>query len=254
MGASMASVARLEPVDSPGPLGVFRPPEIHIECGAFRGSLATLFVCVRESKVDLLDIPLGPVCEAYFRYIIEEQQVELESVGVALAALTYLLERKAWRLLPKPEVEEPDAEDLLDDVDPYVHEFQPMIEDLLGRAEERSHLFFRSADSAQLPYELPFETGGVSPSDLAVVFERLMERAKPDPPETLNRPRRSLSEMMFVVLKALPGDFMNLEEIVTGEFTRTEVVWWFLSLLELIRLGQARVRLSEGQVQFARGE
>jgi hypothetical protein len=35
-----------------------------------------------------------------------------------------------------------------------------------------------------------------------------------------------------------------------GDFTRSEVVWWFLALLELIRLGQARVDLKDGDVRF----
>ena len=58
---------------------------------------------------------------------------------------------------------------------------------------------------------------------------------------------------MVIVLKALPGEFQTLDEIVTGEFTRSEVVWWFLALLELIRLGQALVKIEEGEVRFARG-
>ena len=46
--------------------------------------------------------------------------------------------------------------------------------------------------------------------------------------------------------KAIP------DEIATGEFTRSEVVWWFLALLELIRLGQAMVTLKDGDVRFKR--
>jgi hypothetical protein len=58
--------------------------------------------------------------------------------------------------------------------------------------------------------------------------------------------------MMGVVLRALPDKFETLDRIVTGEFTRSEVVWWFLALLELIRLGQAKVAVQEGDVRFRR--
>ena len=36
--------------------------------------------------------------------------------------------------------------------------------------------------------------------------------------------------------------------------TKSEVVWWFLALLELIRLGQARVEVKDGDVRFKREE
>ncbi len=237
--------------DQIGPLGVLDPPDIQIECAAFTGSLGMLFVCVRERKIDLLDVPLAPICEAYFQYVIGSAADDLESSAVALTALAYLLERKAWVLIPAPEVDEPEADDLFDQVEPYVHEFVPIIEDLLTRREERESLFFRAADPV-LPYEVPFDTGDVTPNDLARAFERILSRAKPDTVEPLSRPRRSLSDQMILVLKALPSEFQSLEEIVVGEFTRSEVVWWFLALLELIRLGQASVRLEEGEVQFAK--
>ena len=166
--------------DTMGPLGFFNPPEIHVESEVFTGSLGMLFVCVREKKIDLLDVPLSPVCEAYFRYIIENQAEDLESAGVALAALAYLIEKKAWLLIPVNEEDEPEGEDILDYVEPYVHEFAPAIEDLLERQHDRDQLFFRSLDPKASGYEVPFDTGEVTPFDLATAFEKLLARAKPD--------------------------------------------------------------------------
>lgn len=251
----MAAVAKTldQPTDSVGPLGFFNPPEIHVESDVFTGSLGMLFVCVREKKIDLLDVPLAPICEAYFRYLLENQSEDLDSAGVALSALAFLIEKKAWMLIPVNEEEEPEGEDILDYVDPYVHEFAPAIEDLLERQSDRDLLFFRNPDPKSNSYELPFDTGEVTPFDLANVFEKLLARAKPDKVEPISKPRRNLSDQMVIVLKALPEDFQSLDQIVVGEFTRSEVVWWFLALLELIRLGQASVKIEEGEVLFARG-
>ncbi len=248
----MATSTELTKDEGIGPLGVFSPPEIAIECDAFSGSLGTLFQLVRERKIDLLGVPLAPICEAYFFYLIEQANDDLESAAVALVALSYLLERKAWMLIPAPEVEEPEGDDILDAAEPYIQEFQPLIHALRSKEEERESLFFRQNEGKAFPYELPFDTTDVSPNQLAAVLEDLLRRAKPDPPDSFDRPRRSLSEQMIVVLRALPSEFMTLDKIVTGEFTRSEVVWWFLALLELIRLGQARVKLDDGAVTFAR--
>lgn len=233
-----------------GAFGMYSPPDIQIECEAFTGSLALLFQCVKDRKIDLLGVPLAPVCEAYFRYLIQSAEHDLESAAVALAGLSYLLERKAWLLLPVDE--EPEGDDLLEVLDPYIDAFKPAIEALRDKAEERENMFFRSVDGES--YDLPVELAKVSVNDLAKAFERLLARAKPDPIDAPTKPQRSLSEMMGVVLMALPVEFAALDEIVVGEFTKSEVVWWFLALLELIRLGQARVAVKDGEVRFKREE
>ncbi len=236
--------------DGVSALGVVAPVEILIECGAFSGSLGALFHLVREHKVDLLGVPLAPVCEAYLRYLLESADVDMDRAGAALAALAYLLERKAWNLLPSQEGEEPEVEDLLETTEPWVHEFAPAIEALSQLAEERSLVFFRSTDAS--PYELPYEPDGVSADDLAKALNRLLEKAAPDPPAAQRRPSRSLSDQMVEVMGRLGVDFLGFEELIGAPFTRSDVVWWFLALLELIRLGQARVRLEDGEVAFAR--
>src|ERR1051326_3802442 len=75
-------------------LGVIAPPPISVESPHFSGSLAALFACVKERKVDLLDVPLMPVCEAYFLYLFEAAVKDLDEAAAALVALAYLLERK----------------------------------------------------------------------------------------------------------------------------------------------------------------
>jgi segregation and condensation protein A len=250
----VSQTRRAESQEHAGPLGFVAPPDIHIECEAFQGSLAMLFHCVRERKVDLLGVPLAPICEAYFTYLLANADQDIESAATAMTALAYLLERKAWALIPRPEEAEPDADDLLDEVEPYAHEFHPAIEALRGLQDQRANFFFRPADAGERTYELPFEIGEATTVDLARVLERLLERAVPDPIEPVGRPRRSLSEQMTIVMRALTADYRPLDQVVVGEFTRSEIVWWFLALLELIRLGQARLKIEDGEIMFAKGD
>jgi chromatin segregation and condensation protein Rec8/ScpA/Scc1 (kleisin family) len=234
-----------------GPLGVFSPPEIHIECAAFTGTLGVLFTFVRDKKVDLLDIPLAPICLAYAEYLAASQETELEGSAVAATVLAYMLERKAHQLLPSTHIEE-EEEPEIEGIDPTSHLYAPAVRALQQRLEEREQLFFRSGDPADMPYELPLDTESVTTDDLARALESLLARAQPDPVEPLGRPRRSLSEQMGIVLAALPQQPETLDKIVVGEFTRSEVVWWFLALLELIRLGQAVVVMQESMPAFGR--
>ncbi len=228
-----------------------------VELPTFSGSLGALFLCVKEKKVDLMGIPLAPICEAYFRHLISlsangENGPDIEGMAGGMAALAYMLEKKAWGLLPRVEPELEAPEEAMEKPEGWVHEFRPAIEALKLLHDERGQLFFRSPETHR-PYELPFDMGDVTVNDLASAFERLMARAVPAEPERFDAPRRSISDQMVVVMRELRDEFLPLDELVVGEFTRSEAVWWFLALLELIRLGQARLMLGDGTVVFAKG-
>lgn len=231
-----------------GPLGLTAPPEIAIECEAYTGSLGALVRCVLHQKVDLYDIPMLPICQAYAEYVMGSDSEDLEGATTALIAIAYLVERKAHRLLPMPEPEE--LEDELHVYDgPGILDFQTALKSLSLSFEDRQELFFRSAGEPN--YEIPFEIKGVNGNDLARALEALLERATQQPEVFLSRPRRSLAEMMQVVARCLSQDQRSLVDLVEGEYTRVEALWWFLALLELIRLGTAGVSVLEnGEVRF----
>lgn len=235
-----------------GPLGFGAELPIHIVCPAFEGPLGLLLASVKSHKVDLVGVPLQPICEAYYRYVLDLATADLDQCGGAIVALSYLLERKAYALLPTPDLADDDECDFLDpfDIEPTMHEYAAAIESLRLAYEVREQHYFRTAGSESL-YELPFELGNITGSDLALAFDRLMRRAVPEKPEILNKPRRSLADQMTIVARALPVEFLPLDQIVVGEFTRSEAVWWFLALLELLRLGQARAIVEGDEVLFA---
>ncbi|HSI73189.1 MAG TPA: segregation/condensation protein A [Fimbriimonas sp.] len=245
----MAPRHALERTEKISALGVIAPPPIHVETPTFSGSLGMLFACVREHKVELLDIPLFPICEAYFLYLLTAEKQNLDEAAAALVALAYLLERKAWMLLPVPDPE-PEYEEPMELIDPTAHEYRLAIETLQVWQEERSHLFFRSPDAGPDLYELPYTLSDVSIADLSRAFERLIRRAQPELPEILSRPRKSLDEQMKLVMLVLSDEWTSLDDLIDPIFTRSDLVYWFLALLELMRLGQVLARLFEGDIQF----
>lgn len=234
-------------------LGVVTPPPIHIESPKFEGSLATLFVCVRTQKVDLRDIPLLPICEAYLAYMLAADQTDIDEAAAALSALSYLLERKAFLLLPLPD--EPDEEEF-DGLDGLpastIFEYRSVIDVLRLWHEERAHLFFRAPNQGPNPYEIPYELENLEPTSLATAFRKLMERAKPLTQPSVSRAGRSLANEMKRVLLALSFEFKTLDRLVPRDATREDAVYWFLSLLELMRLGQVQARLIGNEVEFGR--
>jgi chromatin segregation and condensation protein Rec8/ScpA/Scc1 (kleisin family) len=117
--------------------------------------------------------------------------------------------------------------------------------------DERSNLFFRSPDAGPDPYELPFTISNVSAADLAKAFEKVLAKAEPETIKPLNKPRKSLQDQMALVLRILTKEFVSLLDIMPEHYTRSDAVYWFLALLELMRLGQVQAQVNEDMVEFA---
>ncbi|MBS1727297.1 MAG: segregation/condensation protein A [Armatimonadetes bacterium] len=234
------------------PIGVVSPPPILVQTPAFEGTLAALFRCVRDHKVDLMEVPLEPICEAYLDYLMASPDTNLDEAAAALTVLAYLLERKAWQLLPVEEDEEPEFEEPTALPDPTAYEYSDVIQLLLTGHDERSKLFFRTNGPDPSLYEIPYSVGEVTIGDLARAFESLIRRAQPGQVELLGKPRKSLNEQMRVVLLALNKEFRPITALFVGSYTRSDAVYWFLALLELIRLKQALVKLNGEEVLFAK--
>ena len=233
------------------PLGLVNPAPIYIQTPTFEGPLATLFLCVRDRKVDLADIPLAPICEAYWSYVVSSPLASLDEAAAALVALAYLLERKAWMLLPTPEPE-PEETDALERLPATAHEFAAVIEALRLGAEERERLFFRSPEAGPDPYELPYKLENVAAKDLALALERILNRLPTEPKMPVLRARRSLADVIKMVLLAVTDTWRTMDRILPEDATRSDAVYWFLALLELVRLGQVGVKIEADSVEFAR--
>jgi segregation and condensation protein A len=220
------------------PAGLATPVPLRVVSEAFQGSLATLFHLARDGRIDLSGIPLAPVCIAYCDYIREMPEDDVDAAGAALLALAYLVERKAWSLLPI--ADPPPPEEIGELPEPTAHEFAVAVDSLEERHRERSQLFFRQGESAD-NYEVPMGPGSVCVADLAKAFERILLKAKPIDVEPLAKHRPSLADVMKGALKQIrETGGATIEALLPSQFTRLDVVFVFMAVLELLRIGQVR--------------
>jgi chromatin segregation and condensation protein Rec8/ScpA/Scc1 (kleisin family) len=243
-----SSVVAERPVTA---LGLVAPPPIHIDSPRFEGSLATLFAYAKTQRVDLRDIPLMPICEAYFAYMLADEP-NVDEAAAALAALSYLLERKAYLLLPVQELHEDDEEETLGLPSSTAFEYRAAIASLVLWHEERSALFFRVSGQDVSTYELPFEFEDLRSTTLAQALLRLLERSKPVETPSVSRTGRSLAEEMRRLLAWISYEWKPLVQLAPSGCSREDAVYMFLSLLELIRLGQVAARVVNGEAEFSR--
>ena len=163
---------------------------------------------------------------------------DVDAAGAALLALAYLVERKAWSLLPI--ADPPPPEEIAELPEPTAHEFAMAVDSLEERHRERSQLFFRQGEDPDA-YEMPMGPGSVSVAELAKAFERVLLKAKPVEIAPLAKHRPSLADVMRASLKSIrEQDGATIEQLLPSEFTRLDVVFVFLAVLELLRIGQIR--------------
>lgn len=236
-------------------LGIVAPPPILVSCDAFEGSLGMLFACVKERRIDLLDIPIAPICEAYYFYLLESSETQLDEAGAAIVALSYLLERKAWRLLPTSEPEPEEVEDSIDLLTllPGNDKFLEAIQCLSLWKQERDQMFFRShCLEALQPSNVPLEN--VCLGDLARAFDSALNRSIEVPEMPTMAVRMSLGQVMKELFLQLSFRWQTFDELVPTNCTRLDCVYWFLAILELIRMGQATLRQVESRIEFSRAK
>lgn len=241
-------MSRTTPQESLSPAGIAAPPPLKIESEAFEGSLVTLFHLARDGRIDLSGIPLAPVCSAYTSYLEETGAQDIDAAGAALLALAYLVERKAWSLMPI--ADPPPPQELPELPEPTAHEYAQAVDLLEEWHRERGRLFFRTTDPSEA-YEIPFDIGKVKPEDLARALERILSKAQPVDVAPLGKPRPSLAELMRGIMSSVKEKGKALiEDMLPETYSRLDVVFVFLALLELLRIGQLSAAMEGENVVF----
>lgn len=210
--------------------------EVRLEL--FEGPVELLLYLVRRSELDVLDIPIGRLCDDFLEFVRAAGNLNLEAAADFLVMAGVLLRLKMRRLLPSPKPEDLETptvtlEQILDEFRKYQE-----VARLLSTREEQQRLVFPR------PGVLPPAplAGNEDLSLLTAAFRRLLSRFRLErldeiPPRKL-RFEDKLNELRRLVRTSGKVEF---DAVVTGS-TITELIMTFIALLELVRLGEIRVR------------
>lgn len=208
----------------------------------FEGPVELLLYLVRKNELPATDVPVGRLTDDYLEYVRQAQSLNLEIAADFLVMAGVLLRLKARQLVPRQPDEDTDTpsvtiESILDDFRHYQH-----VAGLLGaRESERRQLFPRRGET---PRSVPAD--GEDLTLLAAALQRVLARLEPEKRVTIE-PRRVRIEDKLADLRRMLAvrRTVTFEEAVCGQ-TLTEIVVLFLAVLELVRLGELRVRQEEG--------
>ena len=225
------------PTAGPRPLSVATP--------VFEGPLELLLALAEREEVDIFQVSLARVTDAYLVEIAGRETPDPQEMAEFLWMAARLLLLKSIKLLPgeTPTEEESDLLGWEEDVRQRLEEYRAykaMAEDLMARAEQETFAF-------PPPARPPEAVGQEEPLEvdiLVAAFNSVLARIPPRPVVVTGR-TWTLEEKLDAITSRLKRGPIELLELILESEDRLEAVVTFVAVLELLRRAAISVRQKE---------
>ncbi|ARK22847.1 segregation/condensation protein A [Sporosarcina sp. P26b] len=228
-----------------------------VKLEVFEGPLDLLLHLINRLEIDIYDIPMAELTQQYIEHLHAMRVLRLDELSEYLVLAATLLEVKSKMLLPVNEeeafieefgYEEDPREELIARLMEY-RKFKEAAHSLRESAANRDEHFTKEPEDLTV-YGVPLvaETEEqLNVFDLIGAFQKMLHRKKLKLPLTasITKSEQSVGDKMSSIMSKLElcggeCDFQALFETATV----TELVLTFLSLLELMKLQEVKVRQS----------
>jgi segregation and condensation protein A len=220
-----------------------------VELDSYSGPLDLLLYLIRQSEVDLWNLPIARITEQYLRYMELMSELNINVAGEFVVMAAQLIEIKSRLMTPEPEPmpeEEPD--------DPRMELVRQLLEykrfkeaalALNDRAELQSERFGR-------PGERPDGTvgpvsgapAGVSLWTLFDAFSKILQQTGGAQKVVLDSmPQERIQRELEEAVRA--AGRLTFAGIFQGQMTRARLIGAFIALLELVKEQVIRVEQPE---------
>lgn len=208
----------------------------------FSGPLDLLWHLIKESKVDIYDIPIARITEQYLAYLHAMQERALEVAGDYFVMAASLMAMKSRMLLPEPESDLPDEEyedpraDLVAQLLNY-QVYQEAAGEMRTLETKRAALFAKPASLPPSDVLAPLAPGAVKLRDLTHAMQTVLKRiaATQQVVRRIENDSVSLEDKISAIKQQLgmqgSCEFVQLVSAPSVQ----EVVTTFLAILELMK-------------------
>ncbi len=220
-------------------------PRLDVKTPVFEGPLELLLALVEREEVDIFQVSLSKVTDAYLVEIASREVPDPSEMAEFLWMAARLLLLKSIRLLPgeTPTEEETDLLGWEEEVRRRLEEYRvykEMAGELMERAQQDSFAFpppVRQVEAGGQEEPLEVEL-------LLVAFNSVLARVPPRPLVVTGR-TWTLQEKLDAVTERLRHGPIELVELILESEDRLEAVITFVAVLELLRRSLVRVRQKE---------
>lgn len=220
-------------------------PRLDVKTPVFEGPLELLLALVEREELDIFQVSLARVTDAYLAEIAAREIADPQEMAEFLWMAARLLLIKSIRLLPgePPTDEETDLLGWEEEVRQRLEEYRvykEMAGELMERAQQETFSF--------PPPARPVEAGGqeepLEVGLLVVAFNSVLSRIPPRPLVVTGR-TWTLEEKLELISARVRQGPIELVELILESEDRLEAVVTFVAVLELLRRSVIRVRQKE---------
>ncbi|HEV2034015.1 MAG TPA: segregation/condensation protein A [Candidatus Dormibacteraeota bacterium] len=220
-------------------------PRLDVKTPVFEGPLELLLVLVEREELDIFQVSLANVTDAYLVEVAGREVADPKEMAEFLWMASRLLLLKSIRLLPgdPPTDEETDLLGWEEEVRQRLEEYRAykqMAEGLMERAEQETFSFPPPAR----PVEAAGQEEPLEVELLVVAFNSVLARIPPRPLVVTGR-TWTLDEKLDLITRRLRVGPIELLELILESEDRLEAVVTFVAVLELLRRSLITVRQKE---------
>lgn len=228
-----------------------------IKLDQFEGPLDLLLFFIKRDELNIYDIPISRITKEFLEYVNLIKMLDLEIAGDFILMASTLMHIKVKMLLPR-EVDEKGEQ-----IDPRTDLIQALLEYKKYKevAEEMSYyetdqrkVSFRgnfSEDEKIAPPEYDILLKNVTLFDLAKAFKKAIQDLKPEVVHEIKKINITIDEQIQFILDRLEKDKeLHFLSIVDGMREKIRIVITFVALLELTKMGQIGIKISDNFNDF----
>jgi segregation and condensation protein A len=216
-----------------------------VATSVFEGPLELLLALAEREEVDIFQVPLATVTDAYLAEIAQRETADPQEMAEFLWMAARLLLLKSIKLLPgeTPTEEEEDLLGWEEDVRQRLEEYRAykaMAQDLMERAEQETFAFPPPAR----PTEAAGQEEPLEIDVLVAAFNSVLARIPPRPVVVEGR-TWTLEEKLDEITRRVQSGPIELLQLLLESEDRLEAVVTFVAVLELLRRSLISVRQKE---------
>ncbi|OZV12798.1 segregation/condensation protein A [Tissierella sp. P1] len=220
-----------------------------ITIDAFEGPMDLLLHLIDKAEIDIYDIPINLIAEQFIEYIAQMEELNLDVASDFLVMAATLLEIKSKLLLPSRN-NSMDTQLEMEEVDPRAElvrrlveykKYKNVVEDLRSLEIIQSQVYYKPKEDLSDFEDEKFELEGLNIDLLLkslnnIIKKRNKENLSLDINE-IQRDEYTLEECIKDIKQKLDAaNILRFSSLIQKDSTKKEIITYFLSILELIRM------------------
>lgn len=212
-----------------------------VHTAVFDGPMELLLFLVRREGVDIREVPISPITDAFLHQLDLMAALDLDVAGEFLVMASTLCFLKSREIIPSPRLrpgDEDEAAEIREQLHRRLQEYARYREasEALGRLPWLDRDVFTARPAPVQGVERAIIPGVDALGLLEIFYEVLCRREAAPPVHEVSRDPSSFRDMADRVLALLNDELMELADLLFGFSSPAERVLAFLAVLELARL------------------